>query len=431
MTQVSDRPPDDTDARVDLLATISARVTEREPAIHVNGGVAVQDRDARHVRVRVLDHGTAGRSAPHDVERADALAAERAFDPRPAQAVHHHAVERPIAADGNDTRSRPQRREHAGEHPVAFLPVSTRDVELDPRSLAVSRAAVELDVRLRRSDVAHAEVDPLGAVGVNQIARDRHRLLQWPGIERPPAAPALLRGLDLRGGQEARHRLDPRRRIDPNLAIAAMVREPPKRPFQEIASSGAAGEPDAVELQHAVKRGEVDAFVRGIEAGNRRYAALSERRHPVVEPRRTAVERDGRVGDLEALGHPQQRSPHVLELVRVDGRARAREGPLELATRAGTAVHRLPEQVERTRELALALRSEVVVGEEDALHRLEIDARADLVELLGPAREIDLACQLRSGAVGPEIDAIEHHLAVHDAGRPCSCPPASARSPES
>ena len=190
VAQIRERAPDHADARVDLFAAVTAREAERKPAVDVDRRVAVTDHgDARHVRVGVFDDRAPGHRAPHDVERAHALAAERALDARTAEVVDHHAVERAVAADRNDARARPERGQHAGKHAIAFLPVGARDVEVDPRSIAVRGASLELDVRLRRREPADADVDPFGSVGVDHVAGNRHRLTQGWASNGPHSRP--------------------------------------------------------------------------------------------------------------------------------------------------------------------------------------------------------------------------------------------------
>ena len=147
-----------------------------------------------------------------------------------------------------------------------------------------------------------------------------------------PAPP--FRGDQLRGRQLTRQPLDASLRIDAYVAIAAVLRVKAKGPFKEVAPCRAARQPDSVQLQEVRELREVDTFVGGVECGGRPDAQLSERRHPILEPRRAAVHRCGRVGHLQTFGDPQDRAPQVVKAVRVDASGGAVEVPFELAADA-------------------------------------------------------------------------------------------------
>ena len=65
----------------------------------------------------------------HDIEGAHRLTGKVAFNPGASERFRHHAVERPVSTDRNRARANTKRREDAGKHPIAFLPVRARHME--------------------------------------------------------------------------------------------------------------------------------------------------------------------------------------------------------------------------------------------------------------------------------------------------------------
>ena len=106
--QVGQRAPLDPNARVDLLAAVAARVTEREEARHVDPRSAAGHHGLADVGVRVLDDDVALGVAPGHVERLHRPTAEAALDARPAKRAEEHAVE--LAGAIHLDRARRRRR---------------------------------------------------------------------------------------------------------------------------------------------------------------------------------------------------------------------------------------------------------------------------------------------------------------------------------
>jgi hypothetical protein len=127
--QVRHRPPHQAHPGVQLLATVTARVSGREASFRFDRRVAPGDDDVLHVDVSVLDDRGATRRPPLDVPGAHPLARERPFDARTGEAPQHQPVERAVAADRNRVGRGAEGRQDAGEQPIALLPIGARDVK--------------------------------------------------------------------------------------------------------------------------------------------------------------------------------------------------------------------------------------------------------------------------------------------------------------
>src|SRR4029450_10385673 len=96
----------------------------------------------------------------------------------------------------------------------------------------------------------------------------------------------------------------------------------------------------------------------------------------------------------------------IAEAIVVDSGATAEEIAVELPAAL--------EQMKRAGEIALAEQGERLFREKDLPHARELHLRANLIEHLRPAPEVHDAGELRDGAVGREVDPIEHDLAPLD-----------------
>ena len=333
--QVGHRTPDDLDVRVDLLAAVAARVTERKAAGGADRRCARGDEHVLDVGVTVLDHRVAADRSPDDVESAHLLAGERPLDARPAEGIEHHAVERAVAADRDRIGARTERRQHPREDAVAVLPVGAGDVKRDSRAVAVERASLELGVGRCRGEPAGADVDEVRLVTIGQHAADRHRLLRGviaEEIQFPAASNGAAR-LD-RLDRHPRHQRGAGRRGECHLALASALRKAAGRPLEQVPSRRPAGEADSLELQEVGERRQVDVLVCRVQPVGRGHAATAERRHRVFEACRAVEQPRRRVVHLERLGNPPHHAPQIVEAVVVDPGGIAAEVSLELAARA-------------------------------------------------------------------------------------------------
>ena len=117
---------------------------------------------------------------------------------------------------------------------------------------------LELDVRARRGEAARSEVDRVGVKGIGDRRFQRYRFGGQRVVERTPQLAEALARLDALERQPHRHQLGAGRRIDVQLAVAAMKRVLAERPLEQIASRRAAREADAFQLQEISERRKVD-----------------------------------------------------------------------------------------------------------------------------------------------------------------------------
>src|SRR6185503_16108407 len=99
MAEISDRPFHDFDARVDLLAAVSAWISDRKPPCRSDSRFARRDDGVGDVDVVVLNDRTALRRSPDDVEGAHRLTRKIAFAPRAPERLSHDAIERAVSTD--------------------------------------------------------------------------------------------------------------------------------------------------------------------------------------------------------------------------------------------------------------------------------------------------------------------------------------------
>src|SRR6188508_1424782 len=104
--------------------------------------------------------------------------------------------------------------------------------------------------------------------------------------------------------------------------MAAMLGIPTEGPFEQISPRRAPSQADALGFQKFGEGREVDLRVLGIEGGCR-SDSLSQRRHAVAKSGCASVDTCGGVRDLEALGHPANRSAKIAESKIVDTRKHA------------------------------------------------------------------------------------------------------------
>jgi len=149
-----------------------------------------------------------------------------------------------------------------------------------------------------------AEDNPFRIETVGDVARNRQVSHRQARVER--AGFRRQRELlgDRVGLQLAGHRTDAWRRLDGHLAAALLLPPLPERPFETVATRGAAVEPQAWRLEEIGQRRQIDIPVRDIPHRTRRHALLSERRQPVVESRGASEQPAGRVGDVQPIRQP-------------------------------------------------------------------------------------------------------------------------------
>src|SRR5437667_8370914 len=161
-----------------------------------------------------------------------------------------------------------------------------------------------------------------------------------------------------------------------------MFREAARGPFEQIVAGGAAREPLPAERLEVGQHSNVDIVVGDIETigWTNRGAQWLDR---VREPRVAAVEFSPRVPHVERRGCPSQRSEERRKLIVVDAGDRAGERAVQVVAAF--------EQVEDTREVAIAGYAPRFVAEEDFTHTREAHPRLHLIGLLRPVPEVDVA----------------------------------------
>ena len=403
MAQIDERPSRYPDARVDLVAAVAAREPERELPIGANLGIALGQRGVRHEDVTVLNRKVGAAGAPHDIPGFEPLALERALNTRTLERFEENAVELAVTSHLHGARARAERRHDPRQHAVALLPVQARHMERDARLLAERGLPLELHIRAAGRRPALLQSNPFRVERVDDVASDRDMSERQLRVERSffLGERGELRHQIRR--QLARHRPHVWRSLDRDLALPRLQRPLPERPFETVAARGAAREPQPLGLEKIRQRREIDVGVLHVPR-RPRGRRLAERRHPIVEARRAAVQLARRVGDLEPVRDPQHRPAQVRKPPIVDARQRADKRALQLASAL--------EEMKSTGEIADARDAELLAVEKDVLLRWKIDPRAELIELLRPPGEIDVAGHGRSGAVAEEVHPVEVHLAV-------------------
>ena len=400
MPQAVEIAPHGAEPRVHLLAAVIARIAEREASVGVDFGIAEADEPVGDVDVAVLDDDVAVAGAPDGVERAQTFAGEIALDARMAERAGHDAVEFAPPAEGDRMRGRSEVRHDPRQQLIAFLPVGARHVKPDSRTIAVPRRTAERDVRALGREASIVERHVIGSVLVGDLAGNRQVRRQRNRREGTPVVAGAHRG------REAL------RRRNHEAPLAAMFREFSERPFERVPPVGRSGEPLSGQLLEIGELGEIDAGQRRIES-RRRPRLRAKRLDRVSELRVTAVELRAGVPDVERRLRPPQRSVERRELVVVEAERRAPE-------RAGEISAAALEQRERAIELAVAGETPALVLPEDLAHARKVHARLDLVDLVRPVGEVDVAPRHTLRAVALQIDplevhasAVEHELRFH------------------
>ena len=368
---------------------------------------------ARHVRIAVFDRDVAAAASPHDVPRFETLTGESTLNAWPRERFEQDAVELAEPADRHGPRLGAEGGHDARKQPIAFLPVQARDVERDTRPLSVRRLSLELDERLRRRRPALVELDPFRIHRVDDLAGHRHVSDVHPRIE----GAFLLRH---RGGRRdllrrklARHGLHTGRWLDRYFPVRCFQRPLSKWPLDAVAPGRATGQPDPLGLEEIRQHREIHVSMLDVPGRSSRRVPAIERRHAVIESRRSSIQTGVRSRDLEPIWHPQHRSVEVPESPRVH----AGEVAVECAAQIASTF----EHPERPGEVSSTRHGEVLGVEEDVLLRGKVDHRGDLIELFRPAAEIEVACDDRAGAVGQQVDSIEANPApLHVEPRPHS-----------
>ena len=151
-----------TNARIDLLSAILARVPQRKKPCGVNLGSGAANDAARDVHVRVLHHDVSGAVAPVRIPGAQILAGEVAFNSRPPERAGHDAVEPAAATERDRPRRRSEIRDDAGQYPIALLPVPARHMKREPRTIAPFTRSFERDVRAFGDEVTAIDLHSIG-----------------------------------------------------------------------------------------------------------------------------------------------------------------------------------------------------------------------------------------------------------------------------
>ena len=257
----------------------------------------------------------------------------------------------------------------------------------------------------RRGQVSRPQLQPLVRRPVIELPAEPERPGRQVGRLLPPAGHRRRRA----GARIGAGELDPRRRIEPDAALAAKVGEPAQRPVEAVAPGGPGHGLNPAHLEGPGQRSEPDAGVPDIE---RRLPGLGppEGRHREVELRLPAVGRR-LAADLEPVVPPHQIAGQRREALGVDARDLARERSPEVMPAL--------ELVERAAEVSETGGGEVVAGEEDLPHAREVDVRFERVGHLGEVPHVDVPLEARRRAIGlqvdpgqPDVGAIEQEVGL-------------------
>ncbi len=173
----------------------------------------------------------------------------------------------------------------------------------------------------------------------------------------------------------------------------------PDRPSQDVAPRGPRQGPDSHQLDLVEQGDELDIAIHRIECRDPRRL-LPQRLHRVLEVEGAVIERRGRIEDLEPVVGPDERSFQSRKPKAVEGGVIAGKCARELTTTI--------EDMPRPDERRLPRRSEVVLCEENLLHRGKLDLGFDhVVGLLGPTQQVHLAGHPGCKPVHRQVDARE------------------------
>ena len=234
MTQVNERPPGDSDARVNLVAAVTPGKPQRELPIRANLRVALGQGRVRHEHVTVLDREVRATAPPDHVPRPETFAVELAENAGPLERFEQHAVELAIAAHRHGSCSRPECGHDPGKDAVALLPVQAAHVERNARLLAKCRLALELHIGAACRRPALLQANPLRIERVDDAAGNRQIAERQLRVERALFIRKRAERGDEIGRQLARHRSNLRRRLDRGLALPRLQRPFPERPFEAV-----------------------------------------------------------------------------------------------------------------------------------------------------------------------------------------------------
>ena len=311
--------------RVHFLAAVAPGPGQGELPVDAERAGAAAEVAPDDVQVRVLDQELAAAGAPVDVPGPHVLAGEGRLDARRRQVAQKGAVEGAVAVDRERIGRGPHRGHDRGHQPVALLPVRARHPEGNPAVRPPRGASGERDVGRRRGQVARFELQPVARGPIRDLPAE----LERPGrqIGRLPAtAGHRRRGAGARLGAGEPH---PRRRLEPDGALAAEVREAADGPVEAVPAGRPRDGLYPAHLEVPGERGEADAGVTDVE---RRLPRLArpEGGHREVERRLPAVGRRLGVPDLEQVVPPRQVTGQGRETQLVDARLLARERPAEV-----------------------------------------------------------------------------------------------------
>ena len=257
-------------------------------------------------------------------------------------------------------------------------------------------APVKLKIRRRCGDPAVVERDARAVESEDQVAAGREALQPRLRVERPLVEHGRT-GRPRTRRQHRRREGDAVRRIDVRFDRAPHVRlELPARPRHgRVRMTNASLRPQPFQIRQAREVFQPRVVeLRGETL--RRADGLAERLDRVRKTRPAAAEVGVRVGDLESIGVPDERSVQVLEVQAGHLRMLAREVARELLTAVV--------DVKNALETAFASDVPGLMGEEQLAHAAEVDFGRNVVALLGPVPEIHLAVHVRARAVSREID---------------------------
>ncbi len=165
--------PHDANPRVDLLASVVARVPEREATFGAYLGVVAANRPFGYGDVVVLHHDVRLTCAPQGVEGAQIFPGEVAFDPRVPERPRHRAVELPSSAERDGLPGGPEVAQDARENFIALLPVAAGDVKRHLRFLTPGGRSLKRDTGLLGRELARLKRGQIPIEAEPHIARRR------------------------------------------------------------------------------------------------------------------------------------------------------------------------------------------------------------------------------------------------------------------
>ena len=231
-------------AGVDLFAVVVARIPQREQSFGANVRVALANRRRRRPSRSCFRRRYARRRRPRGVPRAHVLAGEQALDSRPPERSGRPPSNSPRPPKVTGSGARPEIGQDAGQHLVAFLPVAARHMEAERRARRPTRwCRRTMTCVFSVANSPSVTSTNVGPVAVGASSGDR----QVRGERRPARTVPTRDARDRRPRRATRRATavirDARQRRDRDRPSPRCSLKSAHRPFEQIASAGAACQP--------------------------------------------------------------------------------------------------------------------------------------------------------------------------------------------